>query len=56
MKKQAAERANKAATYMSSVFGWGSASAAAGDQQPQAPEEVKVSANEGGIIEEETKN
>lgn len=45
MKQQAAQGANKAASYMSSLFSWG-ASAAAGAQAAQQPEEVKVMGND----------
>lgn len=43
MKKNAAEGANQAATYMSSLFGWKNEAAAANaPQAAQQPEEVKM--------------
>ena len=56
MKKQAAEGANQAATYMSSLFGWGTGAAANPARQP---EEVKVmpgANDEAGEIIEESKD
>lgn len=55
MKKQAAEGANQAATYMSSIFGWNATATEANANQPV--EEVKGSGSneDDAEIVEETK-